>query len=743
MNSTYRAVVCASFALALLAMIPGGRAVAQPSAAPETKRPKVCLVLSGGGARGAAHVGVLKVLEELRVPVDCIAGTSMGSLVGAAYAAGTTVPEMEKLLEETSTVVLFKEKPPRREQAIRRKLDDRKDFIGPEIGFKDWELELPKGIVSGVQLETVLRTLAKTRGYRKFDELPIPFRAVATDLVTGKPVVFAEGELANVMRASMSVPGAIAPAEFEGMMLVDGGITDNLPIDVARAMGADVVIAVNLGTPLAPREQLTSVLGVSGQVINILTEQNVQRSLATLKPTDILILPELGDFSSTDFDHLPQTVPIGEAAARKVAAELSRLSLPQAEYAALRARQGVAVAPDTRPVDEIRFVNLHRVNAEAAQAVMDTKPGQPIDQRVLDADMRRLYGTGDFEHVNYRILEEPGRRVLAIDAVEKSWGPNYVRFGLGFSTDFKGDTIFNLLAMYRQTWLNSLGAEWRNDLQVGNTFTFTSEFYQPIDPQQYFFVAPWGEAQRRTVDIFQGAQRVARYDVRYARAGLDFGAQLTRYGEVRLGMLAGTGDASLNTGPPDLAPPGGSIHQGAFTGRLVFDQLDSAIFPRSGAAASAHVFASNAALGGDIPYTKWDADGTAVWSFGDHSLSVGLKAGGKLGNDPLPRYDLFAWGGLLQQSGYPTGAIITDKLVFGRLLYYNKFYKQRLFEGVYAGFSLEAGKYGTPLVPGSLTGTLKSASVFLGADTPIGPLYLGYGHAADGNSSFYLFLGRP
>lgn len=341
------ALVIVAAALDAGAQAPAPGTAVAPSAV--AKRPKVCLVLSGGGARGAAHVGVLKVLEELRVPVDCIAGTSMGSLVGAAYASGTTIAEMEQVLQGISTELLFKERPPRQEQAIRRKLDDRLDFVGPEIGLRDWNLELPKGFVSGVQLETVLRELGKAKGYRKFDELGIPFRAVATDLVTGRAVVFADGELANVMRASMSVPGAIAPAEFDGKMLVDGGLTDNLPIDVARAMGADVVIAVNLGTPLAPREQLGSILGVSGQVINILTEQNVQRSLATLKDTDILILPELGDFSARDFDNLPKTVPIGEAAAHKVADQLARLSLPPAEYAALRTRQLVASLVDTRP----------------------------------------------------------------------------------------------------------------------------------------------------------------------------------------------------------------------------------------------------------------------------------------------------------------------------------------------------------------------------------------------------------
>jgi NTE family protein len=333
--------------------------------------------------------------------------------------------------------------------------------------------------------------------------------------------------------------------------------------------------------------------------------------------------------------------------------------------------------------------------------------------------------------------------VLAIDAVEKSWGPNYLRFGLGFSSDLKGENFFNLLTTYRQTWLNSLGAEWRNDLQFGQTISLTSEFYQPLDPRQYFFVAPRIELQRRVIDLFQGNQRLASYDVRYARAGVDVGAQATRYGELRLGLLTGRLDASLNTGPPELAPPAGHVKQGAFTSRILFDQLDSAIFPRSGAAGSVNLFASTSALGADDSYTKGDADGTAVWSFGVHTFNVGLKMGGKLGNDPLPRYDLFQWGGFLQQSGYPTGALITDRFAFGRLVYYNKFMQQKLLEGVYAGFSLEAGRYGTPLVPGSPSGVLKSASVFLGADTPVGPLYFGYGHAADGNSSLYLFLGRP
>lgn len=712
-------------------------------AATAIARPKVCLVLSGGGARGAAHIGVIKLLEEMRVPIDCVTGTSMGSLVGAAYATGMSVAEMEAFIASISTELLFKDEPPRQDQPIRRKRDDRSILFGVELGLRDAQILLPKGIVTGIQLETMLRRLTRVHGYRKFDELPVPYRAVATDLVTGKAVVFSEGELANVMRASMSVPGAIAPAELDGRILVDGGLTNNLPVDVARAMGADVIIAVNLGTPLMKREELGSILGVMGQMINVLTEQNVQSSLASLRPTDILIEPALGAFSATDFDRLPDAVPIGEAAARAAAGKLAALGISTEAFAMLQQRRLAVPPPELRAIDEIRFQKTARVNAETMKAEMDTRPGEPLDPQVLDRDLRRLYGTGDLEHVNYRIIEEAGRRVLDIDAVEKSWGPNYLRFGLGLGSDLQGDTFFNLAASYRSTWLNSLGAEWRSDAQIGHTSRLATEFYQPLQPRRFMFVAPHAEIERRTVDLFQGGTRIARYDVRNSQAGLDIGADLGRYGEIRVGALTGTVKASLDTGPESLAPPAGRITQGALVARAIVDQLDSANFPRQGFAGAANLFASRRALGADDDYTKWDLDLIGTRSVGRHTLQLAVKAGGAFDTGTLPRYDLFSWGGFLQQSGYPTGAIVGERLTFGRLVYSYKLVNQKLLEGMYAGFSLEAGRMDRPAVASQLTGVLKSAAVFLALDSPLGPLYLGYGRAVDGNQSGYLYLGRP
>ena len=583
-------------------------------------------MLSGGGARGAAHIGVLKVLEKYRVPIDCIAGTSMGALVGAAYASGMSIAEMDEITGAITTELLFKERPPREELSMQRKAEDYTLLFGPEIGLVGTSLKFPKGVVTGVQLETVLRKLSKVKGYQKFDNLAIPFRAVATDLVTGKAVIFKEGELANVMRASMSVPGAIAPAELNGMILVDGMLTENLPVQTARAMGADVIIAVNVGTPLLTRDQLDSIFGVAGQMVSILTEQNVQASLALLKPTDILISPELGKYTTADFDALAKIALVGEPAAENVAAQLEKLSLPPSQYAALRQRQTVAQAPDLKPVDEIRFDNLKRVNPETLQAYMETTKDKPIDQEVLDRDLRRIYGLGDFEHINYSLIDEPGKRVLAVEAIEKTWGPDYVRFGLGLSSDFSSQSsYFNLAASYRKTWINSLGASWRTGVQFGYNNALVSEFYQPLNPEGTYFVAPNVSFQTYPVYLYQGRNNIASYTLNSGLVGLAVGTQFKQYGELRVGLVSGSLKPTLETGSPILDPGNQRIDEGAINATLLLDRLDNTNFPRSGWRLGANVFSSNTALGADQSYTKGTVEGMAAYSLGEHYLQPRLQ----------------------------------------------------------------------------------------------------------------------
>jgi NTE family protein len=713
--------------------------------APAAARPRIGLVLSGGGARGAAHIGVLKVLEELRVPIDVIAGTSMGSIVGGAYASGQSLPNMIVDVANIKTEMLARDQPPRSEISIHLKQEDWLDFIGPQFGYRDGSLALPKGAITGVALEAVLRELALAKGDWDFDKLPIPFRAIATDVVSGQMVVMRSGDLSTAMRASMSVPGAVAPVQIDGKMLVDGGLTRNLPVDVARAMGADVVIAVNLGTPLLPRDQITSAFSVALQMLNILTEQNVQASLASLKPQDVLILPELGAYSAGDFDNMTSTVPIGEAAARKVADQLKRYSLPPEQYAAHRDGQVRLVAQDTRKVDQIRVEGLERVNEEVVVQSMETRVGEPLDIGTLDLDMRRIYGRGDFEHVSYKLIDDPDHRILAVQAVEKAWGPTYVRFGLSLYSDFQGDNAFNLLASFRRTWLNPLGGEWRTDVQVGNDAFLFSEFYQPLVPSQYFFIAPRVLAGSWPADIYGGAEGdvlTARYRVSAFTYGLDIGSQFTKYGQLRVGVLAGQAEADLQVGSPILAQYAIKRDLGGVRARLYLDQLDSTSFPRDGYAVDAQILASTTRLGASDSYNRWTMTATGAKSFGPHTFQLALSGGGTVGGPELPKYDYLTYGGFMRMTGYREGQLRNDSMSYGRLVYMNQLFKMPLLEGVYGGATLEAAHLGQPLVPNGISGSVASAGLFLAVDTPLGPAYLAYGRTQDGNSNVYFYLGK-
>jgi len=338
-------------------------------------RPKVGLVLSGGGARGVAHIGVLKVLEELRVPIDFIVGTSMGSLVGGLYASGMSPGEMEKRIEAMDWEDILRDTPPREAIPWRQKRDDRIGLFGLELGFRDGEILLPMGTTSGYKLEFLLTNfvgLEQARAARSFDAVPIPFRAVAMDLEDGRMRVFDRGVLVKAMRASMSIPAVFAPVEIDGRLYVDGGMVRNLPVDVAREAGCEVIIAVNLGTPPRRRDQLRSAASVALQAINLMTDQNVRVSLGELTEKDILILPQLGEFSSSDFAAAMQTIPVGIAAARVAGERLKALSVSEEEYrtwrSSLAARKaGEVESADIRVADTMQRVNPAVIEAEIRQ----------------------------------------------------------------------------------------------------------------------------------------------------------------------------------------------------------------------------------------------------------------------------------------------------------------------------------------------------------------------------------------
>ncbi len=408
--------------LALLKAVPAGAQFAAEAVATDadqsTPRPRIGLVLSGGGARGAAHIGILKVLEELHVPVDAIAGTSMGAVVGALYATGLSAADVERLISSVDWQDAFRDGPPRATLNFHRKQDDREFLVRAPIGLRGGSLRFPRGLIQGQKLNEMLRaatlTVAETDD---FDRLPIRFRALATDLSTGAAVVFSRGSLATAVRASMAAPGVFAPVEVDGRLLVDGGLVENLPVDLARDMGVDVIIAVDLSSPLRPGKELDSLLSVSNQMLSILINRETERSHSTLTARDLVIAPDLGSMSSVEFTRVREAVDAGMVAARRASERLAAWAVPEAEYTRFLARG----EPRTPPL--IEFVRTAEDSGDYhkfVEAALRPLVGLPADAQTIAPAIRGLYGRDLFEALDYRLVRDGERQGLELSARRKS-----------------------------------------------------------------------------------------------------------------------------------------------------------------------------------------------------------------------------------------------------------------------------------------------------------------------------------
>lgn len=711
-------------------------------------RPKIGLALSGGGARGAAHVGVIKVLEELRIPIDYIAGTSMGALVGAAYASGTSIRELESRLESADWDDLFTDTSPRVDRSFQRKEEDQTRLLKLELGVKEGSVRLPAGAISGQKLDTLFSLITRSApGSTDFNRLPIPFRAVATDAETGRMVVFERGRLPDAMRASMSVPGAITPYPIGANIYLDGGLTRNLPVDVVRDMGADIVIAVNISSPLLKRNEILSIVGVSLQMINILTEQNMRASLETLRLGDYLISPALDTIGATDFNLVRDAMTLGAAATREQAPALEIIAMPPNIFAAHRAVQTARAAiPYTANdrIDEIRVTGLQRANEQEMMRTLGVKPGDPVDFKKLNIGISRVYGSGYFERVNYGLTTEGNRNILAVTALEKPWGPNYLRFGLSMAADTAGEGRFNLLMRYQQTQFNSAGAEWRHDLQVGRDRRFASQFQQPFGGTgiaNALSIVPAVELTRHPIDLYLDGKRAGQYQITSKTGSFDFVADLGRDAIARMGVVRGITDAAVNIGAllPDF-----KSRQGGLRFRMLYDNLDDANFPRAGRIASFDYYASLKSFGAGDEYRKSEFNYQDNFSFGRHTISVAGRYG-RIAGGVAPIFDQFSLGGFLQLSGYRPGELIGETVSFGRVSYYQQMSNlQNPFgKNMYLGVSVELGRT-SGIVSFLSDGQVKTSyGIFAGFDTVFGPLFLGLGKAPQRSTNFYFFLGQP
>ncbi|MBF8755623.1 patatin-like phospholipase family protein [Pseudomonas guariconensis] len=708
--------------------------------ATEVARPKVGLVLSGGAARGLAHIGVLKALEEQGVRIDAIAGTSMGAVIGGLYASGYSVEELEKLATTLDWQQALSDAPPRKDVPFRRKQDDRDFLVKQKLSFRDdGSLGLPLGVIQGQNLSLLLESkLAHTADTRDFNKLPIPFRAVATDIASGEKVVFSRGHLPQVIRASMSIPAVFAPVELDGRLLVDGGMADNIPVDVARDMGVDLAIVVDIGTPLRDRKQLATVVDVLNQSITLMTRRNSEEQLASLHQDDVLIQPSLAAFGVTDFGRAQDMIDAGYRAARAMDNRLASLRRDEGDT-------GLAVARSPRQrrpiITAIKVENDSKVSDDVIRYYIRQPLGEPLELDRLQTDMGTLYGLDYFDRVQYRVVHKGDDNTLVINARGKRGGTDYLRLGLNLSDDMRGDSAFNLGASYRVNGINRLGAEWLTRAQIGDQQELYSEFYQPLDVGSRYFVAPYLDFGSQNIEATLDNDPVAEYRLERYGFGLNLGRQIGTYGEVRVGVGKAWGEAEVRIGDQDL--PSVSFNEGFYELKYSFDTFDNVYFPHSGEEIGLALRKYDKSLDSDDDYRQWELKLDKAFSSGPHSLVLGGRYGRTL-DDAQVVTSSFVFGGARQLSGFRQDSVSGQNISLMRMVYYRRLTPRAYLPldfPLYLGGSLERGRAWNNDNEFD-SGYINAASIFLGLETPLGPLNISYGANDEHQKAVYLNLGH-
>jgi NTE family protein len=702
---------------------------------------------------------VLKVLEEERVPIDAIAGTSMGAVVGGLYASGLTAKEIERIVTSLNWQDAFRDRPPREDLTLRRKQEDQNFLVKFPLGIRGHKLVLPKGLVQGQRLNEMLRrlTLPVTR-ITNFDDLPTPFRALATDLETGDAVTMDSGDLTSAMRASMSAPGVFTPVERDGRLLVDGGISENLPIDLARKMGVDILIVVDVGTPLLTRDKLNSVPVISNQMIAILIQHNSKQQLDKLAPQDVLISPSLGDTSSFDFGNVKRVIAVGERAARESTDRLVALAMTphEAELYAQR-REAARQAPPPR-IDFVQVDPGSKNYSERLNSLFDDLTGKPLDPDALARRMTTLYGEGSLDTLDYHVVEENDHYGLALNARGNSIGPNYVRFGLSLQEDFQGNSTYDVAMRFVMSEITRSGGEFVWDLQIGQTSLVATEVFVPLSEFSGWFIDPHGRIAASNIPWFGiqpnnsinvGQTEIAQYRLHTYEYGVDFGKQFGNWGEIRTGIQREEGHSRLEIGDPKdptlQSQPNQDFGVRDYFVRFSYDRLDDVNFPHSGQQAKLQWDANRNVTGVDQVTNQVTFSYVGALSFGRNTAVLSSNAGVTLEPNVTDVRLLYPLGGFLNLSGLRANSLMGPDFAIARMLLYRQIGRggPGYFDvPTYIGVSFETGNVWQSRGAMSFGGARKDGSVFLGMDTFLGPVYLATGFDQHGDQAFYLFLGR-
>ena len=744
MISASRRMTLLGFVVAILGMSASQSARTEDAvAATGKKRPRVGLVLAGGGAKGGAHVGVLKVLEELHVPIDCIAGTSMGALVGAGYASGMPAAELERFLVGIDWGKVVGGQGRRDLEPIEQKRDGATYSNNLELGLGPDGLVVPGGLVNTSSIEDLLRSfVASARLESSFDRLPIPYRAVATDMVSGQMVVIKEGDLATAMRASMAIPGAFAPVVTDKYVLSDGGLVRNIPIDVARNLCADVVIVVNLVEPPARREKLQSAIQLFSRTMDVMIEANEQLQLQTIGPNDVRVDVPMGDITTSDFERVPETIPLGESAARKMADALRRYAVPATEYLAWRTKVTSSQQIDAR-LSGVRFEGLDLVNPDYLATRGEVKAGEVVDTAKISQEAQRMSVLRDFESVGYRLEGDPDAPALVWLPQEKRWGPGYLKVDLGMYASEGGDVTFAIYGKYDRTWLNSSGLESRTEIQLGGENLVSTSLLQPLDTAHRWFVEPRVFWSRSLEDIFRDGERLARYQFQDTAAQLDFGVNIADVAQARLGYLYDRRSVDVDIGVQLL--PETDAEDAGITALFEYDTRDTAFNPTSGLAVAAEYTRSDDALGADRDWERAELGvGLALPLLRRRDvLWLTLAGGSDLGSN-LPPDRKFPLGGPGSFPGLELGELRVGSYWTASTGYRWKFKDIMTLrnQAWYLGVQLMAGAVHDRI--DNISGEdLYGGAVYLAGRTPVGPLTVGVGATTTDSWSLWVAVGRP
>ncbi|MCG9731388.1 patatin-like phospholipase family protein [Shewanella sp. Isolate13] len=715
------------------------------------ERPKIGLVLSGGGAKGAAHIGVLKVLEEKKIPVDYIAGTSIGAYVGGMYALGYSAAEIEAIMMNTDWSKGYSDTIPRESLSYRDK-ETRDQFNIPiNVGYSDEEVKTPAGLLRGQTMSLLLRSSTNlVHQFGHFDDLAIPYRAVATNLVTSEPVVLSSGSVVAAMQASASVPGALQPAVIDGKLLVDGGIANNMPVDVVKAMGADIIIAVDIGSPLVGKDELNSTVAVLNQLSTMLTNASSERQKALLSDHDILIRPNIGELSTTDFSIMPIALPLGEIAAREQSDKLEQYSDDAGEYkqylAHKKEKSRQWLADIDRPLLKIIYDNDSKVSERLLADNLDLNVGEAVTVEELEAGLKRIYALDKFERVDAEFSDTEEGRVLTVTTKAKSWGPNYFQLGFSWEDDFSLDSAVSLDVAYTMTELTETGGEWRNEVSLGYDKLLASEFYQPLARDQSYFSRARVEYELKDWSFFENNSRVLELRQTAYRTELGIGANYTQNGMVEIGILGEMGDLENDVwgfGKVDYTGYGGYF-------KFAYDDLNSINFPTSGNRFTFNVYLRKEGyeldgIGDSNDFSmQYEADWRGAVGVGNHAF-VGIASLATVDKDGAFTVNVSELGGFLNLSGYHKNALYGSHKIFGAFVYQYDLGRDVLGMTeypLYLGTSIEAGNVWSQKDSVSLDDLIYAGSLYLGIDTSVGPAAFGFGASDDGEKTIFLFLGK-